>query len=181
MKNLSLFPRLASRASLHLVGDFRCTIINTTLLMKKKIIQDILMVIIVAFMCLIFGRSSVSGSNNLAWLFIVVLANIGVIWYDFSNYAATWAKQLVITLPFIITLLAQYSKIGGVIPETYQVLWHNYAIAYAICFFNIIICCVNQEEEDRDESYNAKTVGEGLAFLSGIAIIVMTCILLSHI
>ena len=149
--------------------------------MKKKIIQDIVMVIIVAFMCLIFGRSSVSGSNNLAWLFIVVLANVGVIWYDFSNYAATWAKQLVITLPFIITLLAQYSKIGGVIPETYQVLWHNYAIAYAICFFNIIICCVNQEEEDRDESYNAKTVGEGLAFLSGIAIIVMTCILLSHI
>ena len=146
--------------------------------MKKKIIQDILMVIIVAFMCLIFGRSSVSGSNNLAWLFIVVLANIGVIWYDFSNYAATWAKQLVITLPFIITLLAQYSKIGGVISETYQVLWHNYAIAYAICFFNVIICCVNYEEE---KDATAEAVGLFLAGVSGIAIIVMTCILLSQI
>lgn len=147
--------------------------------MKKKIIQDILMVIIVAFMCLIFGRSSVSGSNNLAWLFIVVLANVGVIWYDFSNYAATWAKQLVITLPFIITLIAQGIKISdGLIPETCQVLWHNYAIAYAICFFNVIICCVNYEEE---KDATAEAVGLFLAGVSGIAIIVMTCILLSQI
>ena len=139
------------------------------------------MVIIVAFMCLIFGRSSVSGSNNLAWLFIVVLVNIGVIWYDFSNYAATWAKQLVITLPFIITLIAQFSKIRvGIIPETYQVLWRNYAIAYAICFFNIIICCVNNEEES--ELSVANEVATVLfAGFSGIAIIVMSCELLSHI
>jgi hypothetical protein len=149
----------------------------------KKIIQNIVMVIIVAFICLIFGRSSVSGSNNLAWLFIVVLVNVGVIWYDFSNYAATWAKQLVITLPFVITLIAQGSKIrDGLIPETCQVLWHNYAIAYAICLFNIIVFCVNfKEEDDGNVSASAEALGLILAGISGIAIIVMTCELLSHI
>jgi hypothetical protein len=149
----------------------------------KKIIQNIAMVIIVAFMCLIFGRSSVSGSNNLAWLFIVVLANVGVIWYDFSNYAATWAKQLVITLPFVITLIDQGSKISdGLIPETCRVLWQNYAIAYAIWLFNIIVFCVNfKEEDDGNVSASAEALGLILAGISGIAIIVMTCILLSHI
>ena len=151
--------------------------------MKKKIIQDILMLIIVAFMCLIFGRSSVSGSNNLVWLFIVVLANIGVIWYDFSNHAVTGAKQLVITLPFVITLVAQGSKIrGGLIPESYQVLWHNYAIAYAICLFNVIIFCVNFKEEEVDNVSNYDVAsGLFLAGVSAVAIIVMTFILLSQI
>ena len=163
-------------------GDSRCSIINTTLLMKKKIIQDILMVIIVAFMCLIFGRTSASGSNNLAWLLIVVLANIAVIIYDFKDYASTVLKQFVITVPFIFTLIGQADKISSkTIPETCQVLWQNYTIGFVICAFNIVILFMNYEEEDKPDYYNLRSCAEGVAVISGLAMIVMACVLISKI
>jgi len=148
----------------------------------KKVIQDIVMGILVVFMCLIFGRTSASGSNNLAWLVIVIFVNSVVIISDLRDYVSTLLKQLVVTVPFIITLIAQNCKIGSmIITETCRVLWQNYAIGFAICAFNIAIYLMNRHEEDGNEYVDCRIFAGILAALSGLAIIVMVCVLVSKI